>query len=91
MAPLVERLTYLPRMEQATDPVECVHTLAQDFKSITWQTSTGSSAYNDWLLDKADLAPPTNITAAHFRCFSPVVPAVNGCSSSHRMHCISRH
>lgn len=55
MAPLVERLTYLPRMEQATDPVECVHTLAQDFKSITWQTSTGSSAYNDWLLDKADL------------------------------------
>jgi hypothetical protein len=57
MAPIVERLAHLPRMEQATDPVECVHVLAQDFKSATWHTSTGSSRYNDWLLDTADLRP----------------------------------
>jgi Sulfotransferase family len=55
MAPLVERLSHFPRIEQAADPVECVHVLAQDFKSMTWQTSTGSSRYNDWLLDQADL------------------------------------
>ena len=55
MAPIIQRLSHFPRIEQATDPVECVHVLAQDFKSMTWQTSTGSSRYNDWLLDEADL------------------------------------
>jgi hypothetical protein len=55
LAPLVERLAHFPHLERATDPVECVHVLAQDFKSLTWHTSTGASRYNDWLLDEADL------------------------------------
>ena len=50
-----EKLTRLPRMELATDPVECVHVLAQDFKSLTWHTSTGSARFNDSFLDDADL------------------------------------
>lgn len=57
LAPLRERLAHFPRMELATDPVECVHVLAQDFRSVTWQTSTGSTRFNDWLLDEADLRP----------------------------------
>jgi Sulfotransferase family len=55
LAPVLEKLRYFPRMELATDPVECVHILAQDFKSLTWHTSTGSSRFNAWLLDHADL------------------------------------
>src|SRR4051812_20939937 len=55
LAPLMDRLAYLPHLERPTDPVECVHVLAQDFKSLTWYTSTGSTLYNDWYLDKADL------------------------------------
>jgi hypothetical protein len=55
LAPIHERLAHFPRMEMAADPVECVHVLAQDFKSLTWHTSTGSSRVNSWLLEKADL------------------------------------
>ena len=55
LAPVLEKFSDFPRMELATDPVECVHVLAQDFKSLTWHTSTGSARYNDWLLDDADL------------------------------------
>ena len=55
LAPVREKLSHLPRMELATDPVECVHVLAQDFKSLFWQLSTGSARYDDWFLDEADL------------------------------------
>jgi hypothetical protein len=55
LEPWREKLAHFPRMELATDPVECVHVLAQDFKSLTWHTSTGSSRFNDWFLDDADL------------------------------------
>jgi sulfotransferase family protein len=55
LAPVVEALANFPHLERATDPVECVHVLAQDFKSLTWHTSTGSSRYNEWFLDRADL------------------------------------
>lgn len=55
LAPVLDRFSYFPRMELATDPVECVHTLAQDFKSLTWHTSTGAARFNDWFLDEADL------------------------------------
>jgi hypothetical protein len=55
MAPLVEQLAHFPHLERPTDPVECVHVLAQDFKSLTWHTSTGSTFYNDWFLGTADL------------------------------------
>ena len=56
LAPVLEKLRHFPRMELATDPVECVHVLAQDFKSLTWHTSTGSADFNDWLLNHADLS-----------------------------------
>lgn len=55
LAPLMEQLAHFPHLERPTDPVECVHVLAQDFKSLTWYTSTGSRRINDWLLDEADL------------------------------------
>src|SRR3954469_18518639 len=35
MAPLIEQLAHFPHLERPTDPVECVHVLAQDFKSLT--------------------------------------------------------
>jgi len=55
LEPMRQKLTHFPRMELATDPVECVHVLAQDFKSLTWHTSTASARFNDWFLDDADL------------------------------------
>jgi hypothetical protein len=56
LARVLAEFSHFPRMELATDPVECVHVLAQDFKSLTWHTSTGSADFNDWLLDHADLS-----------------------------------
>ena len=55
LEPVLEKLAHFPRMELATDPVECVHVLAQDFKSLTWDMSTGAARFNEWFLDDADL------------------------------------
>ena len=39
-----------PRFEAGDGPTECVHLLAQDFKSLMWAVLTSTPTYHDWLL-----------------------------------------
>lgn len=52
---LIKAGIHVPHWEDADGPTECIFVQAQDFKAFSLESASPTSAYSDWLLERADM------------------------------------
>jgi Sulfotransferase family len=52
---LIQAGIHVPHWEDADGPTECIFVQAQDFKAFSLESSSPTSTYSDWLLERADM------------------------------------
>ncbi len=52
---LIKAGVHVPHWEDADGPTECMFVHNQDFKALSWESTSPTAVYSDWLLERADM------------------------------------